>query len=153
MPGYRTHLIGGVCAYALVSILVVPLVKPTALTMIEWFAVALAGSLFPDIDIKSKGQKIFYILICAALILLSYQKQYIFMAYLSIASCVPLMVKHRGIFHSMWFLIAGAVAVVSTGYYYCPDYQYILASNMCFFIAGAISHLWLDMGFRRMVGF
>jgi len=65
MPGYKGHLVGGTVAYGLLFFGLVGVVvkQPSMLTAGEWLLFALAGSLFPDIDIKSKGQKYFYYVI------------------------------------------------------------------------------------------
>src|SRR5438309_2217826 len=62
MPGYKGHLVGGTVAFGLLFFALVGVVvrQPSMLIAGEWLLFALAGSLFPDIDIKSKGQKYFY---------------------------------------------------------------------------------------------
>jgi hypothetical protein len=117
----------------------------------EWLLCALAGSLFPDVDIKSKGQKYFYY--CALLllsVLLLYQKYELF-ACCSMLAFTPMLARHRGIFHELWFVIAAPLGVwfVVSGLY--PSYAHSFFFDTIFFIAGAISHLWLDRGFFRMM--
>lgn len=156
MPGYKGHLMGGAASFgatlALVSVVqLMPYGDP--LTIISCFATAMAGSLFPDIDIKSKGQYLFYWLILGLFIYFFYNKQFITLSYVSMAATLPMLTKHRGIFHNMWFLI-GALSGLCYFLTCCmPQYDKRIILHMIFFMGGIISHLWLDMGFSRMVRF
>lgn len=152
MPGYKTHLMGGIAAYFILALfIVVYLVNPSTPTLIEWFICALAGSLFPDIDIKSKGQKYFYWAILLGFAVLMYLNKFKLVAQLSLIACVPMLVNHRGMFHRLWFVIGVPfIAAVVLGTYF-PLYSHKALLDAAFFSAGAISHLWLDLGFRRML--
>jgi hypothetical protein len=121
--------------------------------VIEWLACALAGALFPDIDIKSKGQKYFYWVIFILLVGLAIQERLDLFMVVSIGAIIPMLVRHRGLFHNLWFLIAlagGFWIFFSTQF---PFLSQRLFSDILFFLAGVISHLWLDRGFRRMIRF
>ena len=151
MPNYQTHLSGGAIAFAITLVGVVPYAHPSVLTASEWLLFALAGSLFPDIDIKSKGQKYFYWMILILLLILTYTQRFIPLAIISIMSTIPLISKHRGLFHRAWFVIGAPLAiwyVLSNQY---PPIKLSLLFDMLFFITGALSHLWLDMGLRKMI--
>lgn len=154
MPGYKGHLMGGAAAFgvsfAAVSVAqMMPIGDPY--TILSCFICSMAGSLFPDIDVKSKGQNLFYWLLLALLLYFFYKKEFVTLAYVAIAATLPMLVKHRGIFHNMWFLIAalGALSYVLMGY--LPNYDHMIILHMIFFVGGAISHLWLDLGFARML--
>jgi hypothetical protein len=151
MPGYQTHLAGGAITFAAVLVCVVPYFQPSVLTAGEWFLFALAGSLFPDIDIKSKGQKYFYWMILVLLLMLTYTRRFIPLATISIASTIPLISKHRGLFHKAWFVIAAPMGVWYVLSMQFPPIQQALLLDVTFFIAGALSHLWLDMGLKKMI--
>jgi len=61
MPGYKVHLAAGVavscCAYATtINLFHLPTVPQLPICI----ALGLIGSLFPDIDVQSKIQKIYY---------------------------------------------------------------------------------------------
>ncbi len=151
MPNYQTHLTGGALAFAATLVCIVPYAHPNVLSAGEWLLFTLAGSLFPDIDIKSKGQKYFYWMILILLLILTYTKRFIPLAIISIISTIPLISKHRGLFHRAWFVIAaplGTWYVLSMHY---PAIKMALLFDMLFFIAGALSHLWLDMGLKKMI--
>ncbi len=135
-------------AFALIIFFAIPHYHPSALTMLEWLLFTIAGSLFPDVDIKSRGQKYFYQIMLVLFVVLALNNHYRQLAVISILSLIPLLVKHRGIFHKLWFMIAAPLAT-----WYCislqfPQLREALLMNSLFFVAGAISHLWLDKGIK-----
>jgi hypothetical protein len=153
MPQYKGHLLGGfVGGVSLLFLLSRVLVYSLpALTALELLLCALAGSLFPDIDTKSKGQKYFYWLI-SALILLSFYKDRIYCAiYLLLFSLLPLIVRHRGLFHCTWFLIVVPLGAAAIATIYLPTYRTFLFYDAAFFIVGALSHLLMDFGFKGLI--
>jgi membrane-bound metal-dependent hydrolase YbcI (DUF457 family) len=148
MPNYKGHLVGGLGFY-LIGLYILSFLSPTLPTALEWLLCALAGSLFPDIDTKSKGQKIFYRILAVITVVLIFQQK--FKPLLIIASCalIPIIVDHRGLFHMLWFVIGVPLifaAIMSVSF---PAYKDILFVDAFFFIGGAISHLLLDFGLRR----
>lgn len=154
VPGYRQHLVGGLVAFSLLS---------TALTMSEcviiknfipvigWMMCSLAGSLFPDIDIKSKGQKYFYWIILGLLLYFTYYELFLPLAALSILSTTPMLVRHRGIFHNIWALFGGFAALSYVLMRCMPCHTDLILIHVFFFLGGVISHIWLDMGLIRML--
>ena len=156
MPGYKAHLTGGLAAFGITYAAVTvtkTVVVLSIIPVIGWLLCTLAGSLFPDIDIKSKGQKYFYWLVLVSLIYFTYHKQFMPLALLAIAATIPMLVKHRGIFHNIWFLIGGLGALSYTLMLYMPKYEQTILIHTLFFLAGALSHVWLDVGFVRMFRF
>ena len=151
MSNYKGHLVGGAVSYGLLFFLV-PTV-PTTARAAQWLVWCLAGALFPDVDIKSKGHNIFYLAMIPLLVFLIAQSRFQLAAVLAVTSLLPLVAQHRGLFHRLWFLliIAGAIVLV------VPTYTGIspntLRLDVLFFLAGAISHLWLDLGFAKMLQF
>lgn len=143
MPGYRGHLLGGLVTYLIIlqALRSAPLSIPV---MISGFVFCMIGCLFPDIDIKSKGQKLFYSLALAGLCYFLYCDRIDLFIAVSLLITLPLLVKHRGIFHKIWFLVAISVltglAIESWyGIVYTPAIH-----NALFFLAGALSHVFLD---------
>lgn len=151
MPNYQTHLVGGSLAFSTALVIIAPLYHPTILTSAEWLLFALAGSLFPDIDIKSKGQKYFYWMVFLLLILLTITQRFIPLAIISIVAIIPLLTKHRGLFHRAWFIIVAPLLTWRIVSFHFPHVQEALLFDMIFFIIGALSHLWLDKGWRKML--
>lgn len=149
MPCYKAHLTGGFVS-ALVLYSVLPGAPCTLLRIGELLLCALAGSLFPDIDTKSKGQKYFYRLFAVACLALVYARHYKMVAFMSIGSFVPLVVVHRGVLHRAWFVVGVPIALYGWYVLTTGAVSYRLGYDTLFFIVGALSHLLLDLGFTRM---
>ena len=151
MPNYKDHLSGGSIAFAIALLIVVPHYNTSVLTAAEWYICSLAGSLFPDIDIKSKGQRYFYWLTFLLIILLSITKRFFALSIISILAIIPLLGKHRGLFHRTWFIIGAPMLawyIVALNY---PLFSDALFFDMLFFTIGALSHLYLDLGLKKML--
>ncbi len=156
MPGYKGHLVGGFVAFSVTYVVVTAcqiVMVNSIMPVITLLLFCLAGALFPDIDTKSKGQKYFYWFILILLLYFTYKKMFMQLAFLSILATLPMLVKHRGIFHNIWFLLAGLGALCYLLVLYLPHYDQIIIIHMIFFIMGAISHLWLDLGPHRILKF
>jgi len=152
MPQYRTHIFGGMVAFGLLW-LVLQGYKSSPSTSFEWLFFAILGSLFPDVDITSKGQKVFFRILALLFIYYFFHQNIINLSFIGGISLFPLLVRHRGIFHRVWFIsLLGLVIIIWT--YICfPRYIYIIFWDVLFFIAGAISHIWLDFGVKKMVNY
>mgnify|MGYP003463295022 FL=1 len=152
MSNYRGHLFGGSLLY--LAVLFIFSLYSFDLSMLSlWFLSILLGSLFPDVDTKSKGQKIFYrFALCSILLLLIFQKFAPALIF-SIASFMPVLVRHRGIFHNIWFssgLVGCMILVLSQLF---VQYKFMIFSCGAFFLLGIFSHLVLDFGLKRFLGF
>lgn len=143
MPGFRGHLIGGTVTYLIILQYLKSLpMEPSVIT--SGFLFCLVGSLFPDIDIKSKGQKLCYSLALVVLCcFLWYERTDLFIG-LSLLATVPLLVKHRGLFHQLWFLIFISITTGLVIGSFHANYSAWAMKNALFFLAGAISHIVLD---------
>lgn len=152
MPNYKGHIIGGIIAYSiLLTITALIYQSVTGFAAAEGFICTLAGSLFPDIDIKSKGQKLFYMIILISLIALFLFDRLRLASYISIASLAPLLVPHRGLFHRLWFIIGLSSFIALIFWQRFPLYKEQIVFDTIFFVGGAISHLWLDLGLKKML--
>ena len=121
MSMFREHWIGGLVAYStffvisLIATFVVPIfhngvaqgwnltISPIAapLKIIGCFAIAVLFGLWPDVDIKSKSQKIFYsVLFAVNLVLIVFLQKYLESALLGLFAMLPIMSKHRGWTHA-----------------------------------------------------
>lgn len=151
MPNFKGHLAGGVFIYLVFFYWIVSNQTVSLTTSLEWLLFALAGSLFPDVDTKSKGQKIFYwiVLFLAALLLsMNHIQAFVILGFISL---FPLLVRHRGIFHRTWFVILVPSLVAAFCCMYMPNCGIIIFYDTLFFILGALSHLWLDVGIKGML--
>ncbi len=144
MPGYRAHMVGGVVAFSCVLYVLSQHGSTDAVTMAGWFVAALLGSLFPDIDTKSKGQGLFYKAMLVCLILLLWLHEMHLFILMSFVALMPLLVRHRGIFHQVWFVIAVpfAFAYAVGSSFALPHKDFLLIA--LFFVVGALSHILLD---------
>ncbi len=148
MPGYKIHICFSAALYAMLLALSGFFFKCTMVVSLhkalEWFMCMSLGALFPDIDIKSKGQILFYECIVAILLFLwwsAYRHLFIIVAFLAL---VPLVVRHRGLFHRPWFVVSfPLIAALVTGHFY-PRYFEIMIVDASFFSIGALSHCFLD---------
>jgi len=150
MPGYKGHMAGGVFFFILALMILLP-VAVAPLTLLEWFFFAILGSLFPDVDTKSKGQRVFYGIFFLAAAFLLVNHRFKMLAWLSIVSLLPLLVNHRGLFHRLWFLIMLTGGSAYAFYVFCPHACHRILWDAGFFLLGILSHLWLDFGVRRML--
>jgi membrane-bound metal-dependent hydrolase YbcI (DUF457 family) len=149
MPGYRGHLIGGGITY-LALMYFLKAYNPDASTMFQGILFCLAGALFPDIDIKSMGQKYFYLAMIAGLFLCLLYEKYPWFIGLAFLSMIPLLVRHRGIFHSLFFICCVSCVSVVCILFYKTEYSTLAVSNALFFTAGAWSHILLDRATTRV---
>lgn len=151
MPNYKGHLAGGLALYALLLFGFVGVSRLSFPIAIEWLFFILAGALFPDIDIKSKGQKYFYWFAVLLFTVFAAQQRFEMLACCSFIIMTPMLVRHRGVFHNPLFvtvvpLIAwGMISSIN------PVNTYRFFLDMLFFIAGALSHIWLDLGTSQMM--
>lgn len=144
MPGYRAHMVGGAVAFGCVTYALSHHVSIDVVTMAGWFVAAILGSLFPDIDTKSKGQGLFYKGMLVCLILLLWVHEIHLFILMSFVALMPLLVRHRGLFHQVWFVIAVpfAVAYAVGSSFALPHKDFLLIA--LFFAVGALSHIVLD---------
>lgn len=151
MSNYKGHLVGGMASYLIILSLLRSSFNPTFITSLEWLLFALIGSLFPDIDTKSMGQKVFYRFVFVLFAFLIILKKVELLLFLSLISLVPLLVKHRGLFHKLWFILLIPLSTCLYFKYYFPGYLDIIIFNSIFFIAGVVSHLILDFGIKGLI--
>lgn len=146
MPGYRTHIGGAGCVYAvlLTFLYKILLFKVGPFRALEWFLSCVLGALFPDIDIKSKGQGIFYRVVLVLLCVLLYKNKFAEFILVSLLSFIPLLVHHRGLFHRPWFVIALPFFCALIISWYKPGTDIIILIDALFFSFGALSHIYLD---------
>ncbi len=144
MPGYRAHAVGGVAAFGLLYWVSSFYFSPSLPTILQWLSVAVLGALFPDVDVKSKGQGIFYKMMLICLVLLLWRRQMQLFVMASFVALLPVLVRHRGLFHRAWFLVAVPFGVAIAAGSSFPAYKESFVLVAGFFVAGALSHILLD---------
>jgi len=146
MPGYKTHLFGGLlfggaALFAAVWFgLLVFEPGPTAALLV----IAALAALFPDVDTNSKGQHLFYILLAGADIALMVKEQYRWAAILGFFAMLPAIGNHRGWTHTWWAaLLVPAPIVALPMAFYAHDWRALLPFYLAA-VVGYLSHLAFD---------
>ena len=102
MSSGKRHIVGGfVFLWLFLTILSNFFFVPSAMEIVIFTAIAVLFSLWPDVDIKSIGQKTFYsIFFVTDAILIFYFKDYKTAAFFGLLIILPVLSKHRGWTHS-----------------------------------------------------
>jgi len=143
MPGYKGHLVGGFVAYICFMFVFIA-VQPSLITAFEWLCFTLAGALFPDVDVKSRGQKYFYYFVFVLFVMLMCQGKHQAVSCLSLIMITPMLCRHRGTFHDARFLVIMPVVVWMFVSILFPSIMRPLFLNIIFFIVGSLSHVLFD---------
>ncbi|KKP24805.1 MAG: hypothetical protein SZ59_C0001G0123 [candidate division TM6 bacterium GW2011_GWF2_28_16] len=155
MPKYKTHLFAGFLVYIIIflvfSVLNLATKIPDSYKFL-YLGSCLLGSLFPDIDTKSMIQKILYFLLFIALLIAVFMQKWQFCAILGVISLIPIISNHRGITHRIWFIIFIPFVIPMSIYYYNKNLLEPVFIAYLFFVAGAISHIFLDKSISKLFG-
>lgn len=148
MSMYRGHLVGGLVFY-LIFMVICSVWQNRLIFSISGLVATLAGSLFPDIDVRSSGQNLFLKLLLLMMILCLFLQASVPLSLLLVFSFLPLIFPHRGLFHDLYFI--GALLVLFSGslIYALPSHWQTVVVLSCFFFLGVISHLVLDKGMKK----
>ncbi len=153
MPSYKVHIMGGAVTYLLVYKLseafsLLPQFPP--MYQMLFLGITLLGSIFPDIDIKSKMQRLFFISALITLPLLLYFGQIDLFIYAGLLCILPIILRHRTITHRAWFLICAPASCAIILSAHNQSLSSIIFSSCTYFSMGALSHIVLDFGPRRI---
>lgn len=149
MPNYNKHLIGGLLAFIPTALFFGTINTTESTKYTQWLFFCLVGSLFPDIDTKSHIQKWFYTLAFLTICFLYLSGYKISIAWTLLV--IPLIVRHRGLFHSPRFLLLLSIALVVVTQLKGLQSYYDFWTSSLFFLIGAYSHLILDLGYKRFL--
>ena len=145
MSGYKKHMFGGFFFMLLLLHFGYHYLNTPTVTEIFWyFVIAIMFALWPDIDIKSKGQKLFYTLFLITDIYLIANQDYKISAFFGLFLILPILSKHRGWTHSYYamFLIPLPILLypmISSGAITFIGFPYYLSA-----LTGYFSHIVLD---------
>jgi len=153
MPNYKTHLVGGAVSFVLVyklAALCAPSHQISIIPAVGGLGLTLLGSIFPDIDIPSRMQTLFYqVMALVLLVTLLFQFWKLFLSACAL-SCIIFLLRHRTITHRPWFLLLFPLAIL--GYFLkisSVSLHLGLFLYSCFVI-GALSHILLDFGIKKL---
>ena len=175
MSVFREHYIGGLVAYSAFFIVSVSASVVGSLSLqypINWnptisldpwkiggcFTIAVLSGLWPDVDIRSKSQSIFYRIFLGFNLILIWREHYIESAFLGIFAMCPLIGKHRGWTHSRFtMLLLPAIFLILPFYFECEVFDWtnplssrnlnLVKDGLPFYVASVIgyaTHLHLD---------
>tara|TARA_B100000959_G_C14823949_1_gene559013 strand:+ start:460 stop:912 length:453 start_codon:yes stop_codon:yes gene_type:complete len=146
MASGKGHILGGlVFLWLFLTILANFFFVPSAMEIIIFTAIAVMFSLWPDVDIKSIGQKVYYtIFFVTDAILVFYFQDYKTAAFFGLLIILPILAKHRGWTHSRLTAI-----LLPTPLLLVPMYVFegSIAQGIPYYFAavtGYFSHLFFD---------
>ena len=148
MPKYKTHLIGGLATFLLISVISYKTQKFnfTLEQSLLFLPLCLLGSLFPDIDTKSKIQKWLYYLIFFMILTTVLTKKWLALSFFSLIAFIPLLTNHRNLTHKLWFVFLIPLSIPILAFQYNKTLFISALASYVFFASGAFSHLLLDFG-------
>ncbi len=145
MASGRGHIWGGLI-FAIIFVYTITnyFYNPSLLEIVIYIALACMFSVWPDIDIKSHGQKIFYSMFLVTDVFLIIQKEFEIAAYFGLIIILPILAKHRGWTHS----IPAMILIPSPLLLYPVIMDGSISISGIYFYAAAVtgyfSHLVLD---------
>lgn len=148
MSNYRGHLLGGLGVYAL-AVVFLSLKGASFSTHMYLLSATLSGALFPDIDIKSKGQRLFLKILVLLLLFCLVMQAYIPFVMLLMIALFSCIIPHRGLFHNFGFIMILTALIALFMGYVVPAKAFIIFQMSSFFLAGVVSHLILDKGCKK----
>lgn len=154
MANYKGHIGGGVGAGFLYSITIsyIPIqhFAEVAGLLQEWqvsaaiFVVAILFGLFPDVDINSKAQDMFYGILLPIDILLIINGNIQAAAYLGLIAMLPVVSHHRGWTHRKWAILIVPLPILVVPYLYNDAILPVATAFYGAAVTGYFSHLLLD---------
>ncbi|WP_045216019.1 metal-dependent hydrolase [Desulfonatronovibrio magnus] len=108
MPGYKAHAAGAVVlgAGTLAAVNWMEWYTPDPLTALMLMGFVVLGSLFPDVDTDSVGQKLFYTILAIINLTFMVLGHYKWAAVLGFCAMLPVVARHRGWIHTWWAMFA-----------------------------------------------
>lgn len=145
MSSAKGHITGAlIFIFGFIFLLSSYIQKPALHEMVLYAVLAVLFALWPDVDIKSVGQKIFYFLFFCMDLFLILLNEYKIAAYFGLIIILPVLAKHRGWTHTRPAMIliplpVFIVPMVLKGEVTLVGLPYYAAA-----VTGYFSHLLLD---------
>lgn len=149
MSQFKGHMLGGVCAYVIAYSILSLLANGWLIPSFTGFVASFAGALFPDIDIYSKGQRLFFKILFGLLFVCIFLKTLIALIALLALGCCAFLVPHRSLFHDLFFLLLLTIAGMLFFIFVMPSACKTILTIAWYFIFGFVSHLILDKGVKK----
>ena len=146
MASGKGHLVGGVVfLWIFLTVMANYFFVPDAIEIVIYAAIIIMFSLWPDVDIKGLGQKVFYsIFFITDVILIFYFQHYKAAAYFGLIIILPILAKHRGWTHYRITAILLPLPLVLVPLFV---FDGTLAEGLPFYfssVTGYFSHLFFD---------
>lgn len=105
---------------------------------------ALLFGLWPDVDINSKGQRIFYSIFLVTDLFLIATEQFRAAAYLGLVALLPVLSPHRGWTHTWWAMLLIPSPLLILPYLHVPERPLVGLPFYGAAVVGYLSHLVVD---------
>lgn len=105
---------------------------------------ALLFGLWPDVDINSKGQRIFYSIFLVTDLFLIATEQFRAAAYLGLVALLPVLSHHRGWTHTWWAMLLIPSPLLILPYLHVPERPLVGLPFYGAAVVGYLSHLVVD---------
>lgn len=153
MPGHKTHLVVGFLSFVSISYFFMKLLPNYFgfTTLFIGLCACLLGSIFPDIDIASKMQRIFYLLAAAFIVISFLLNNFVIFAIFAILSLIVFILKHRTITHNLIFILILATFLPIYTYFYHRSFLDESLIGSVFFVVGSFFHIFLDIFVSRVL--
>ncbi len=145
MSSAKGHLFFGLL-FALLFVFVASAIasNPTPLEIVLYIVICLMFALWPDVDIKSVGQRLFYSLFFLTDVYLILNQQFKIAAYFGLIIILPVLARHRGWTHSRISMVLIPLPILIYPIYAQGAINF---SGLPYYLAAATgyySHLLLD---------
>tara|TARA_B110000467_G_scaffold67058_1_gene61112 strand:- start:5945 stop:6403 length:459 start_codon:yes stop_codon:yes gene_type:complete len=149
MSGGKGHLFGGFI-FMLIFLHTIThyFFRPDFLDLVLYMAIGLMFSVWPDVDIKSIGQKFFYTVFFLVDIFLIYHEEYKIGSYFGLIIILPILAKHRGWTHSIPAMFLVPAPIILYPIYMSKSFDFSGAPFYACAVTGYFSHLVLDRKIR-----
>ena len=145
MAGGKGHLIGGfIFIIILLHTITHYFYRPTPLDLVLYIAIGLMFAVWPDVDIKSIGQKFFYSVFFLVDLFLVYSEEYKIAAYFGLIIILPILAKHRGWTHSIPAMFLVPAPILLYPIYISGSFDFSGGPYYACAVTGYFSHLVLD---------
>ena len=146
MASGKGHIVGGVVfLWIFLTVMANYFFVPDTIEIVIYAAIIIMFSLWPDVDIKGLGQKVFYsIFFITDLILIFYFQHFKAAAYFCLIIILPILAKHRGWTHYRITAILLPLPLVLVPLFV---FDGTLAEGLPYYFAavtGYFSHLFFD---------
>ena len=146
MASGKGHLIGGcVFLWIFLTVLANYFFVPTAIEIVIYASIIILFSLWPDVDIKGLGQKVFYsIFFITDLILIFYFSNYKAASYFGLLIILPILAKHRGWTHFRTTAVILPLPLITVPLFVFEGTLLEGIPYYCAAVTGYFSHLFFD---------